>query len=308
MFRAKVRAVDGDVGAAAEDMLSGYRFASDMKQRLRLFEQLVGIAMLSFPLNGTFQMLARVDVDTASMASLQKRITEISRGHDFVVDLRGERLATLDTIQVVYPRRLAPEPVVYTKETKAAARALSALMGEEVTVEEVYEGLLSHTPEQLRDLTRKGYDYYDSVVGKTPIEWRKAGIDFEGVVEEFTEGNLLLLVMAPAVERAATVSHRCTVSKDALLTTLALHRYEMDKGRFPESLAQLVSAGYLDSVPMDAYSDGPLVYRPTEGDFVLYSVGADFDDDGGVHSKWGQDEEGGDQVFWPVQVKLSGAH
>jgi hypothetical protein len=52
---------------------------------------------------------------------------------------------------------------------------------------------------------------------------------------------------------------------------------------------------------MDPYSDGPLVYRRQGGDFILYSFGADFDDDGGVHSRWGDSHQGGDQVFWPVQ-------
>jgi hypothetical protein len=33
----------------------------------------------------------------------------------------------------------------------------------------------------------------------------------------------------------------------------------------------------------------------------LYSYGEDFDDDGGKHSKWGVGDEGGDQVFWPVE-------
>ena len=303
-FRAKMRAMDGDVAGAVEDLLIGYRFASDMKQRLRLSEQLMGILMLSYPLNGTFQMLARINVDAGSLALLQEGITDISRRHDFVVDLRGERLAALDAIQTIYPRPLAPEPVVHTKETKAAARAVSALMGEEVTVEEVYEGLLSHTPGQLRDLVRVGYDYYDSVIEKTPFEWQKAGIDFDRVVEEFTEGNILLDILAPAVEQQATVSHHCANTKDALVTTVALQRYENDKGQFPRRLEQLVSAGYLDSVPMDPYSDGPLIYRRTEGDFVLYSLGPDFDDDGGLHSKWGPDEVLRDQVFWPIKASV----
>jgi len=34
---------------------------------------------------------------------------------------------------------------------------------------------------------------------------------------------------------------------------------------------------------------------------LLYSLGADFDDDGGKPSKWGEGEKGGDQVFWPLE-------
>jgi hypothetical protein len=67
-------------------------------------------------------------------------------------------------------------------------------------------------------------------------------------------------------------------------------------------LDELVAAGYLAELPMDPYSEWPLVYRRTEGNFMLYSRGADFKDNNGVHSpKWGADARGGDYVFWPVQ-------
>ena len=72
--------------------------------------------------------------------------------------------------------------------------------------------------------------------------------------------------------------------------------------QFPESLEQLVSAGYLQHLPRDGYSPRPLVYKPTADGFLLYSWGLDFDDDGGARSKWGQGEQGGDQVFWPLQT------
>jgi hypothetical protein len=44
-----------------------------------------------------------------------------------------------------------------------------------------------------------------------------------------------------------------------------------------------------------------LIYRCIGDDFTLYSLGADFKDDGGTPSKWGEGEQGGDQVFWPVE-------
>ena len=50
---------------------------------------------------------------------------------------------------------------------------------------------------------------------------------------------------------------------------------------------------YLSQVPEDPYGDGPLIYRRTEGEFILYSVGADGEDDGGelvpgVDAIWGE--------------------
>jgi hypothetical protein len=65
-------------------------------------------------------------------------------------------------------------------------------------------------------------------------------------------------------------------------------------------------------VPMDPYSDEPLVYRRTDRGFTLYSVGPDFADDGGEP---GLNADGkprlwadkGDTVFWPIQAPLAGA-
>jgi len=62
----------------------------------------------------------------------------------------------------------------------------------------------------------------------------------------------------------------------------------------------------LKALPIDPFSDKPLVYRRTEDGFILYSVGPNFEDDGGVV---GKDEKGrvkmwadeGDAVFWPVK-------
>ena len=51
---------------------------------------------------------------------------------------------------------------------------------------------------------------------------------------------------------------------------------------------------------MDPYSDKPLVYKRLDNSFTLYSLGADFDDDGGTPSNWGEGDKGGDAVFWPV--------
>jgi hypothetical protein len=53
-------------------------------------------------------------------------------------------------------------------------------------------------------------------------------------------------------------------------------------------------------LPMDPYSSGPLVYKLTDNNFILYSVAGDFNDNGGKHDpKWAE-EGNGDYVFWPV--------
>jgi hypothetical protein len=52
---------------------------------------------------------------------------------------------------------------------------------------------------------------------------------------------------------------------------------------------------------MDPFSSGPLVYKLTDNNFILYSLAADFNDDGGKHDPKWAGEGDGDYVFWPVQ-------
>ncbi len=94
--------------------------------------------------------------------------------------------------------------------------------------------------------------------------------------------------------------HKMNVNYDALLAVVAILRYQKENGSFPQSLQQLVDVGYLRAVPMDPYSDGPLVYRAAEDDFLLYSVGEDFTDNGGTPlSDRNSETDGYDDIFWP---------
>ena len=105
------------------------------------------------------------------------------------------------------------------------------------------------------------------------------------------------------ISRHVRVRAHCGASRDALLAVLAALRFRHDRCGLPEHLRELVAANYLSQLPMDPFSNEPLVYRRTGNNFMLYSLSDDFDDDGGVHSDWARGEREGDHVFWPVQSK-----
>jgi hypothetical protein len=115
------------------------------------------------------------------------------------------------------------------------------------------------------------------------------------------DGNPWVKIFCPAFVRVAQIFAQRKAQADALITTLALFRYKADKGRLPEKLDELVSAGYLNALPTDPFSGSSLVYKRLGDDFMLYSFSLDCDDDSGTRSKWGAGKQGGDQVFWPVQ-------
>ncbi len=137
-------------------------------------------------------------------------------------------------------------------------------------------------------------EYYDTIAAKTPMQ-------LHNETSSATEKNPLIETAGATIPKVIELEYRSRIDEDALITTLAILRYNAGSDSYPGELPQLVSAGYIKELPIDPFSDKPLVYKQTGDGFTLYSFGEDYDDDGGQYSKWGAGDEGGDQVFWPVE-------
>ena len=89
---------------------------------------------------------------------------------------------------------------------------------------------------------------------------------------------------------AAALEYDRNGAMGSLLTAaLALRAYKLDRNKEPGSLVDLVRAGYLKRVPTDPYTVGrdraglkPLQYGQPFGAALVYSLGPDGRDDGGV--------------------------
>jgi hypothetical protein len=150
---------------------------------------------------------------------------------------------------------------------------------------------------------------------KTSIELERPNfLDGEIHLDPFTKISRYFLIgmLTPWVDD--NLSRHIFENKamyEAIITILALKRYKLENGDYPETLDELLSKGYIATIPMDPFSDKPLVYKKTGTDFTMYSFGEDFKDDGGTRSTnnsrnivtWGKrstDKQGCDAVFWPV--------
>jgi len=92
-------------------------------------------------------------------------------------------------------------------------------------------------------------------------------------------------MLVPALGKAAQKAAYGQTAADAGTLACAIERYRLAHGQLPDSLEKLVPQ-FIASLPHDIINGKPLVYRPTpDGHFVLYSVGWNEKDDGGVPGK-----------------------
>jgi len=79
------------------------------------------------------------------------------------------------------------------------------------------------------------------------------------------------------------------VSQNALLlVSLALQAYRAEHGNYPETLAELTPA-YITAIPDDPFAlQAPVCYKRAADGYLLYSIGPDGKDDGGMPCNGGQ--------------------
>ena len=70
---------------------------------------------------------------------------------------------------------------------------------------------------------------------------------------------------------------------------IGLAAYHHDHGRYPKQLSQL-RPKYMKQLPTVHYSGKPLIYKPTDDGYLVYSVGPNGKDDNG-HSLDGKGDD-----------------
>ena len=280
----------GDIERALDDSIALHRFGNHLHRNGLLIEQLVGTAIDGLAFSNMFKIIRDQGLSADKLEHLQGQLEQIY-GDDMGFDLSVEKAFMYDFIQCTF-----------TDDGKGSGRAMKG--GVVLAVGDLkgaLTGFVAGYPsrEEVTESIDRFYEQIMELSKQTPWQLKDSGL------ETFETGNFMLNLSGQGMRKSIEITWRLKAGRLALMTTVALKRYEKDKGAYPSSLDKLVDAGYLKELPMDPYSDGVLGYFCDGGDFVLYSFGGDMKDDGGqMGTKQGKPfkwADNGDWVFWPVE-------
>lgn len=318
LWRIWFSAEQGQYQAAFDDIKACYRLGQHLRGDKTLIEQLVGMAIEARSIQTIRDIISEYQINSAALAKLQQDFEHITASEDFVISLKAEKMFLYDEIQRCFTKGHLGSGHLYLPRLMVLAET-PAVEPEYIIPSIIYGAVLSPqnwskaakvlfthpNKEQTKEMVDRLYASWDKMARKTPAQIRAEGIDIEKETMEIVKSNLLLEILVPAVGRVSEISYRLPVNVQATLTIIALLRYKQNLGHYPGNLNDLITAGYLNTLPMDSYSDKPLIYKKTDGNFILYSIGHNFkDDDGkvvrdskGRVKRWADE---GDWVFWPV--------
>jgi hypothetical protein len=286
-LEARVKAEEGDEAGAVNSGLDAVELGATIQRGSPLTGKLTGIACEA---TGRAQVWPHVDHLSGSEArAAAKRMEHIMSLHVPYADtLEIEKYGTLATMRELFESR--DWRLKVSEWNGGASNPFLGLVS--------YVRLLPHTKRALIDRYTRLSDrsiwlarqpYYQ--IAARPGTNGAITLEDELIQNEAASDPLIELLL-PAFYQARFKDESSSRAQNALLTAkLALRAYQCENGRSPQALSQLAPK-YLSAAPQDPFgrvgqalgyrttSAGPLAPAP-----VIYSVGPDLKDDGGMPAK-----------------------
>ncbi len=306
IWRVRMAMEDEQIEQAFAECLAMVRTGRMLEGKRFLPEQLVGLSVSKLAHRQLLYIASSTKASVSELLQVQERLKTISQEAYPLINIEIERLIFVDRVQRCFTEggpsggHLVPNELSSFFRTRK--RGLDELM-----VNTVFSFIHAGRNRTLA----KGNEVYDQLIDAvkmTPYE------RFVGEInDQEIRGNIdpyrFFILQAPLLSFCSMSdrAHRGKALHQATVTVLALRRWQLEKGQYPENLGQLLASGYVNALPDDPYCDAILKYERRDDDFVLYSLGDDFDDDWGTQNAddaWGEDEKGGDRVFWPLNQNV----
>ena len=250
-----------------------------------LISHLVRIVMSGFMLQPIYEGLADHKWSDAQLAELDAELAKFDFLTDYQQSMRGEAAATAKMIDYVeHTRKVTPflnlfnngEPHGFLGIDFVCYLAPSGWFHQnQIRFVEFYlEQCVPVVNAEKREVS--------------PAAAKNAQAHLDEVTAHPTPYNALQSLFFQPVRKyifdknaSADRFARAQASVDLARVGVALERYKLAHGAYPESLDALAPQ-FLQKIPRDVIGGQPLKYRRTNDRFVLYSIGWNEKDDGGV--------------------------
>ncbi len=325
-LRAKLLAANGHVHEAFDDIYSTYR----MGLQLSVFEtqigQIIGIIREQAACQTALWAIARLSLTPEQLTSAHQTFDELFYKSGSRMHLGYSKLGLYDTAQRLFTddgkgsgHLILPEFYKLEREygypvfeygrverDDDDSSWLSDIFGIEkeedtgqlsTSIRRTWLAMRGPDRKQALAEIEKYYAKLAELGQPTPWDLHEMGIESSEDVLQISDGNVFKEFLYNPV--FLTVKQRMHGTQAALLTVLGILRCKADTGELPDSLEELLEAGYIKELPRDPYGPGSLEYFQNNDGFVLYSFGPDFDDDGSQKD---------DLIYWPVENEKKNEH
>lgn len=291
-LRAVAELSENQGARALNDVNLLLRLGDELRNERLLIAQLVSIAETRLALQPIYEGLAGHRWNDPQLAELEDALAKKDFLADLEIAMRGERNCAIDAFE---KQRLTRQ--IQTVVQENGSDKVDTISLRWMPTAYFYQNQLAFARMfnqyilPLADLNHKTVSVAACRAGQVDLLQRQ---------KRFSPYNMQALMTLPSVIKSVTKFAVAQADVDLARTACALERYRLAHGEYPETL-DVLAPQFMSSVPHDLITGQPLHYRRSDdGKFVLYSVGWNEQDDGGMiaFTKDGRlDPEKGDWVW-----------
>ncbi|MCA9059513.1 MAG: hypothetical protein KDA85_13495, partial [Planctomycetaceae bacterium] len=280
---------------AWHDLLVCHRLGRLTARGPTLIDYLVGVAINAVATNGELLLLAEAELTPAQLQRFAGDLRQLPPMPAVAesVDVT-ERMMFMDTVQLMSEGRLEMRELIgdfNAEEATMLEKTAMAIVDWDVVRQrgsKAYDKVVQIMKIDDPLVRQEAIAQYEQVItserqnsGVASLlgDYIRAG-SVRGVLTDKVADSMIALLM-PAFAAVENAQLRCLQTDVNLQLAFALKRYAAANGSYPAQLNELVPE-FAPAVPPDLFSGKPLIYSGTSDGFLLYSVGQNGQDDGGL--------------------------
>jgi hypothetical protein len=268
-YDARRLAQEGDLKAALASCRAALNAGRSLGDEPTGISQLIRTGCVGRACLEIERVLAQGEPAGEDLAAVQRLLEEEDRFPTLLVTLRGERAAMHKLFQGVARGEISIDSSTTPSPTPG--------MLERFQLWSERRQFGPEHPVQLKALTGR------VEAARLPLHEQPAALRDCTAEEDrdLPQGAVMTRLLMSSLDKLCQASWRKHAQVRCLAVLIAVERYRKATGRWPTRLVQLTPR-FLTAVPLDPYSGKPLRYRRLADGMIVYSVGEDLVDDGGV--------------------------
>jgi hypothetical protein len=267
--------VDSSAGNSAQtvtDIATIIRMANQIAPEPILISQLVRIACLSVIFQYFPTVLENASFDSTQSRALYDALASAKDRTPYVHAMEGERCSGIFAFGFI--RRKNPIELISPSSddgnpgTRAFIRCWPV-------IRVIWEPLL-----KLDEVHYLKFMQREITIAAQP--YRKAYKQYKILDDDRPWYALVSVIIPPVFSQPHAKEDQLIAEAAVMQGALALRAYQIEHGQYPDSLAQLRAGGGWE-IESDPFSGKDLIFRRQGNGYILYSVGPNFKDDGGLN-------------------------
>lgn len=297
--KALVDSSQGDAEKAMNDLAVAFRAANHLAPEPTLINQMVRMACIAIIFQQFPAILEAAPPDITQSRALYDLLATAEDRAPYIHAMEGERcfgLGLFDLLQSKKADRFLYSIAGYDYDRESAPTGWRMFVGLWPAIRPIWSPFLKLDELHYLELMQKQ-------ISLAAQPYRKAHKQYQTLDQDHPWYAPVSVIIPPVFFMAHAKEDQLIAEAAIMRGALALRAYQIEHGQYPDSLAQLRSAGGWE-IPEDPFSGKELIYRRQGQGYILYSVGQNFKDDGGLNFQDARQKKP-PQVDYDIAIKMT---